>query len=320
MKKEEANKFIIDMMCRYYDYNIIEVYSKDGIQSFWGIEKVINGVKRCLVFLSKDNINNVDINENNQLTKVLILGKEKENEEIKVGESDIKKILIVDEVKNKLVYCPEELEEVGKEIYSILQYRKKVEDEKKESKKSIITIALISINVLMYIITAILSRDIIDSDIRVLIFLGAKVNELISSGEYYRLVTAAFLHGGLMHLLLNMYALNALGPFIEKVYGSAKYVIIYFAAGVVSSIFSYMFSEGVSVGASGAIFGLLGAALIFSLKMKDRVGKGMIKNIISVIGINIFIGITVPNIDNFGHLGGLIGGILVSLMLKNKIE
>lgn len=320
MKKKELNKFIIDMMCRYYDYNITEFHSKDGIQSFWGIEKVINGVKEYLVFLNKDNINNVDINENNQLTKVLILGKEEENEEIKLGESDIKKILIVDEVKNKLVYCPEELEEVGKEIYSIIQYRKKVEDEKKEEKKSIITIALISVNLLMYIITAILSGDIIYSDIRVLMFLGAKVNELISSGEYYRLVTPMFLHGGLMHLVLNMYALNALGPFVEKVYGRAKYVIIYFVAGIVSSIFSYMFSEGVSIGASGAIFGLLGAALIFSLKMKDRVGKGMVKNIISVIGINIFIGLAIPNIDNFGHLGGLIGGILVSLMFKNKIE
>lgn len=191
---------------------------------------------------------------------------------------------------------------------------------KKEDKKSIITIALISVNVIMYIITAILSGDIIDSDIRVLIFLGAKVNELISSGEYYRLITAMFLHGGLMHLLLNMYALNALGPFIEKVYGSAKYVIIYFVAGIVSSIFSYMFSEGVSIGASGAIFGLFGSVLIFSLKMKDRVGNGMLKNIVSVIGINIFIGISMPNIDNLAHLGGLIGGIFISLMFKNKIE
>ncbi len=191
---------------------------------------------------------------------------------------------------------------------------------KNEDKKSIITIALISVNVIMYIITAILSGDIIDSDIRALIFLGAKVNELISSGEYYRLITAMFLHGGVIHLLLNMYALNALGPFVEKVYGSAKYVIIYFVAGIVSSIFSYMFSEGVSIGASGAIFGLFGAVLIFSLKMKDRVGKGMLKNIISVIGINIFIGISIPNIDNLAHLGGLIGGILISLMFKNKIE
>jgi rhomboid protease GluP len=191
---------------------------------------------------------------------------------------------------------------------------------KNEDKKSIITIALISVNVIMYIITAILSGDIIDSDIRALIFLGAKVNELISSGEYYRLITAMFLHGGMMHLLLNMYALNALGPFVEKVYGSTKYVIIYFVAGIVSSIFSYMFSEGVSIGASGAIFGLFGAVFIFSLKMKDRVGKGMLKNIISVIGINIFIGISIPNIDNLAHLGGLIGGILISLMFKNKIE
>lgn len=320
MKNEELNKFIIDMMCKYYNYNITEVYSKDGIQSFWGIEKVINGAKACLVFVNKDNINNIDINENDKLTKVIILGKEKENEEIKVGESDIKKILIVDEVKNKLIYCPEELEEVGKEIHSILQYRKKIENEKKEEKKSIITITLISVNILMYIITAILSGDIIDSDIRALIFLGAKVNELISAGEYYRLITAMFLHGGLMHLLLNMYALNTLGPFVEKIYGSAKYIIIYFAAGIVSSLFSYRFSEGVSIGASGAIFGLLGAALIFSLKMRDRIGKGMIKNIISVIGINIFIGISVPNIDNLAHLGGLIGGALVSLIFRNKIE
>ncbi|MCY6370956.1 rhomboid family intramembrane serine protease [Clostridium ganghwense] len=319
MKKEEFSKFLIDMMSRHYEYNITELSSKDGRNTFWGIQKEKNGINRCLVFLNKDNISNVDTNESQQeLIKVLVLNKENEKEEIKVQDKDINKIIIVDEEKNKLVYCPQELEEFGAQMYSILQYNEKVESEKRKDKKSIITISLISINVLMYIITAIFSRNILDSDIRVLIYFGAKVNELISRGEYYRLVTAMFLHGGLVHLVLNMYSLYALGPLVEKVYGKIKYIIIYFAAGIVSSIFSYLFSEGVSIGASGAIFGLLGAALVFAFKMRDRIGKGMVTNILSVIGINIFIGLTLPNIDNFGHLGGVIGGILVSLIVESK--
>lgn len=200
--------------------------------------------------------------------------------------------------------------ELNKKIKSIVNRIKYTRD------TSRVTFILITINVIMYIITAILSQNILDSDIRVLLFLGANENTLVSSGQYYRLLTCMFLHGGLIHLLLNMYALEVIGPTIERVYGKVKYIIIYFIGGLISSLSSYIFSSGISIGASGAIFALLGAMLILTVKMRDIVGSSAIKSIVSVIGINIFIGIAIPNIDNFAHLGGLLGGIILAIILN----
>ncbi|MCY6959340.1 rhomboid family intramembrane serine protease [Clostridium brassicae] len=313
MKREDFQKFLIKKLSDNYMYHITEIYSKDNTESFWGLEKRINERNICLVFLNKDNINNVEEQKYDGFIKILILEDVDVRTPLTVRNEEINNVIILDKEKNSIVYCPQELSEIGGQIYSILNYRLEIEKRKKD--KSFITNLLIGINIVLYIITAVLSKNIFDSDIRVLVFLGAKVNELISQGEYYRLFTAMFLHGGLMHLVLNMYALYALGPLVEKVYGKIKYLIIYFIAGMISSVFSYLFSSGVSIGASGAIFGLLGASLIFGVKMRDKVGKGMVRNIIYVIGINVFIGVAMPNIDNFGHMGGLIGGIIISFIL-----
>jgi len=188
-----------------------------------------------------------------------------------------------------------------------------------------ITIGIIAINVVMYIITAYFSYvyakgSIFNSDTNVLIFLGAKVNDLIQKGQYYRLISCMFLHGGIVHLGVNMYSLYAIGPMVESVYGKAKYIAIYFLSGICASIFSYIFSTNVSIGASGAIFGLLGAVLVFAVKSKGKTGNGFIKSIISVIFINIFIGVTLPNIDNFAHMGGLLGGMIISFLVSFKAE
>ncbi len=172
----------------------------------------------------------------------------------------------------------------------------------------------------MYLITAFLSGSIFTSDIRVLIFLGAKVNSFINNGEYYRLITAMFLHGGLIHLALNMYALNSIGPLVEIYFGKVKYLIIYFISGILSSYFSYLFSSSVSIGASGAIFGTLGATLIIAYKNRKKGGKEFLNNIISVIVINLILGFSIPNVDNFGHIGGLIGGVIVTLLLMNRTK
>ncbi len=199
-------------------------------------------------------------------------------------------------------------------IQSIMD-KPKEKAEVKENSKHSITYILIGINIIFYILSAYLSGSIFNIDPRVLIVLGAKYNPLIQQGQYYRLITAMFLHGGLLHIFLNMYALKATGEIVESIYGKTKFIIIYFLSGIVSSLASYIFSDGVSVGASGAIFGLLGACLIFASKMKEKIGKSFLTNILSVIAINIFIGITMPNIDNFGHIGGLLGGILISAIL-----
>ena len=180
-----------------------------------------------------------------------------------------------------------------------------------------ITAILIAINVIMFVISAFLSGSIIDIKTGVLVELGAKVNILIADGQYFRLLTAVFLHGGLMHILFNMYALYALGNFVEETFGKIGYLIIYFISGILSTFASYLFSSAISIGASGAIFGLLGACLIFAMLKKNKVGKQFLFDILSVVALNIVIGITTPDIDNFAHIGGLISGAILALIIMN---
>lgn len=178
-------------------------------------------------------------------------------------------------------------------------------------KKPWATYIIMGINILVFMITAFLSKNIMTSNISVLIYLGAKVNVLISSGEYYRLITCMFLHAGLLHISLNMYSLYIIGPLVERVYGRVKYISIYFIAGIVASLFSYIFSNDISIGASGAIFGLLGATLIFAITIKKTVGKDFYINILQVMAVNLIIGFSIPNIDNYAHIGGILGGIVM---------
>jgi rhomboid protease GluP len=222
-------------------------------------------------------------------------------------------VILVDEVSNKIIQYDEGAYNIALLINKITNINSNNSIVKQHNK--IITNILITINVAVFLLTAFLSKNIVDIDGNVLLLLGAKQNQLINSGQYYRLLTAMFLHGGLLHIVFNMYALKSLGPFIESIYGRLQFIIIYFLGGICSSLLSYFFSDGMSVGASGAIFALLGAALIFGIKNKSEIGKNFLSSIIQVIVVNLIMGFTISNIDNYGHIGGLIGGIIISLLL-----
>ena len=197
---------------------------------------------------------------------------------------------------------------------------KTLKEKIKEKNLFTVTNAIIIINIIIFIISAILSRDLLNINIYVLVALGAKFNYFINQGEYYRLFTCMFLHGGLMHIVFNMYALKSIGHLTENIYGKLKFSIIYIISGIIGSYFSYKLSDGIAVGASGAIFGLLGAALVFAYNEKHRIGKEFLVEILKVIGINIFIGLTLPNIDNYAHLGGLLAGIISSFVIYPMIK
>ena len=189
----------------------------------------------------------------------------------------------------------------------------------KRDKYMMLTNILIAVNLLAFLISAWISKNIFDIDIYTLIIMGAKVNSLIDKGQVWRLITCAFLHGGLIHIFFNMYALKILGPEIEYVYGKVKYLVIYLLSAIVASIFSYIFGpQSVSVGASGAIFGLFGAMLIFGIKHRKQMGKAYMMNILQVIFVNVIIGISSSNIDNAAHFGGLIVGALIALLLGER--
>lgn len=148
-----------------------------------------------------------------------------------------------------------------------------------------------------------------------LVAFGAKENSLIADGEWWRLLTPIVLHIGIVHLAFNTLALWSVGTAVERMYGSVRFLLIYLAAGITGSIASFVFSPYPSAGASGAIFGCLGALLYVALSNRKMFLRTIGTNIIVVIMINLVFGFAVSNIDNFGHIGGLIGGFFAAAAL-----
>ncbi len=143
--------------------------------------------------------------------------------------------------------------------------------------------------------------------------LGMKVNQLIIDGQYWRLVTAMFLHGSILHLGFNLYALNILGRRIERFFGLLRFLGLFLIAGVIGNLLSFLLTSAPSLGSSTAIFGLLGAEAIFIYQHRDLLGKQYrtaLGQIVQVAVVNLVIGFLVPGIDNWGHIGGLIGGAI----------
>lgn len=169
---------------------------------------------------------------------------------------------------------------------------------------------------------------------------GSLHNALVSAnGEYYRFFTALFLHANEVHLFLNLFSLIMVGPFVEHVFGKVNFIILYFFSGIASTLSSFFISLNVieydnhikqAVGASGCIFGLVGALTTFFLFNKAKIDSGvrnrLLKNLIFVIGLNIFIGISFNyfisvglQVDNAAHIGGLLGGMVAAYLMKPEI-
>lgn len=149
---------------------------------------------------------------------------------------------------------------------------------------------------------------------------GANNARLIAEEQqYWRLFTANFIHIGIAHLLFNMFALFQLGRQVEALYGSRRFVILYLLSGISGAVFSYMLTQGRSAGASTALFGLFGALVVYFYrhrKMFGQLGQQQLINLGIILLINIIIGLTPgSNIDNWGHLGGFVGGLILAWFL-----
>ena len=162
------------------------------------------------------------------------------------------------------------------------------------------------------------------NDIGTLVAFGAKTNELLRQGEWFRLITPIFLHGGLLHLASNSWALWTVGPLVEKLYGPARFSLLYLFAGIGGVLGSYLGSGSrppfvPSVGASGAIFGLFGTLLVFGYKYRRELPahfqRSIRSGILPVIVLNLFLGFSIPFIDNAAHIGGLATGALLAAIL-----
>lgn len=175
-------------------------------------------------------------------------------------------------------------------------------------KKPIITYLLVFINVLLFVVPALFGQT--DNIFRELAVFGPYIRQ----GEYYRLITGTFIHANIAHLIFNMYALWIIGIQLESFLGKWKYLLIYLFSGLTASLMSITFhNTTVSVGASGAIFGLLGAMLYFGYHYRVYLGTVIKSQIIPLIVLNLALGFLVPGIDNAAHIGGLIGGVLMMM-------
>ena len=180
----------------------------------------------------------------------------------------------------------------------------------------VVTWGLLATNGLIWLAVAAVGGT---EDPEVLLDFGAMFGPLIANGEYWRLFTAMFLHFGLPHLALNGFGLYIFGPLVEKTFGHVRFLTIYILAGLSGSVASFLFNSiSVGVGASGAIFGVLGALAAFFVvqrRVLGRLGQRNLTGLLVLAGINLVFGWVTPGIDNAAHIGGLAAGFALGLAL-----
>ena len=229
------------------------------------------------------------------------------------------------DISNKITYNEEGVELFVK-ITNDINNKNRVDaehaDEVFSKKLPIITYILIGINVIMFILQFFfnMNNDLINK----YALYGPYVREF---DEYYRLITCAFLHGDILHIAFNMYALYILGSQLESYLGKSKFLIIYFFSLVLGSLMSITFSgtNSYSIGASGAIFGLMGSLIAFGYYYRVYLGEALKNQIIPLVAFNLILGFMISGIDVFAHVGGLIAGFLITMALGvkykgNKVE
>ena len=187
--------------------------------------------------------------------------------------------------------------------------------------RPIVTYVLLAILGVVFVVETLLGGS---TDSEVLVRMGAKVTPLIAAGEYWRLFTSMFLHIGLMHLAFNGYALFVLGTELERLYGPGRFLAVYVLSGLFGSLFSYAFSASLSAGASGAIFGLVGALAAFfysQRKILGDYGRRRLINIAFIVVLNLFWGLRPGSgIDNWAHMGGLLSGLVLGWLLAPRYK
>lgn len=191
--------------------------------------------------------------------------------------------------------------------------RNKIAEKIFSYKQPIVTYIIMAVCIILFILMELSGGS---TNSQILLKYGANLDILVKNGEYYRLFTCIFLHIGIMHLICNMYSLYVIGREVESLFGKVKYIIIFILSGIFGSIMSIAFTHNtISAGASGAIFGLLGALLYFGINYRTYLGEAIKRTIIPIIVVNLIIGFFAEGIDLAAHIGGLVGGVLVAMMV-----
>ena len=341
MKKDKISKFqkdVFNELINKYSFLVDEIILEG--QTVWFAMKKLDEKNVYITVISEEDTASTI----NEFLEKYFLEKEliptinniillKTNEENK--KSIIKNPIRINISKREII----DYNEISKPIVIILQgilsrpviKKKSLKEKFLEVNKEtpIVTKCLLGINIWVFLVSIFVGtmisggfiQNLIEVDSRVLYIIGAKVNYLIlQEGELWRVIAHMFLHSGIIHLAFNMYALYFLGRNVENLLGKTKFIVIYLISGVVGCIFSIKFSQGLSVGASGAIFGLLGVMFIFAYlnRNKNSISKNYLRDIVFLIFMNLVIGLSSTGIDNAGHIGGLVAGVSIGYFILKK--
>ena len=214
------------------------------------------------------------------------------------------------EIKNDVIDANDDMDffiNVTNDINDQTEKKNKLYEKTFKQKTIVVTYALIAINLLVFILS-------LFNIINVSSFWME--GSAFKNGEYYRAFTAMFFHWDIIHLACNMYSLYIIGTQIENVMGKLKFLIIYILSGIIGCLLSGVINtSSVSAGASGAIFGLMGAMIYFGYHYRLYLGQALRSQIIPIVVLNLFISFAIPNIDAFGHIGGLVGGLFATMIV-----
>ena len=315
--------------------NSNNIFNKEQLKfDYFKIESIVKQIKKKTLSFNVNTLNILlDVNEDLEITQDY-----KNIVDVPLLDNDLnitsKEILeAFPNINDKLLKDTQGVElimNVTKGINEKNEKDNKLYEKTFKPKKIIITQLLILICFIIFGLEVIIGgpETIISIDPYVLLRLGGNLaSKTIGANQIWRLISCAFLHVSLIHLLLNMYSLNILGTQVETFLGKIKFTIIYLVSAITGSLLSCVLSSAnvVSAGASGAIFGLMGSLLYFGLQYRTYLGASVRTQILPIIIINLGIGF-MPGfgIDNFAHIGGLVGGYLSTMILgvdgKSKLS
>ena len=189
---------------------------------------------------------------------------------------------------------------------------------RRRRQKCIMNLIIIAVNVILFLAAEATGGS---ENTEHMVRLGASYTPLVEGGEYWRLFTSMFLHFGLAHLLNNMVLLFFLGDYMERFLGKVRYLILYLGGGILGNIFSYWseLQQGrqvVSAGASGAIFAVLGGLVVLLLIHRGRLEDLSLPRVLLMAALSLYVGFRSAGVDSFAHLGGFLGGALLTAAMK----
>lgn len=287
------------------------IHNKEQLKfDLFKIKNVVKQIKRKTISFSLPALNilldvNEDVKVENEKNIDTLIINDYSNFHDEMGILSMYPQILNDEVKGEsLEFFINVTNDINKKTEANNSFYEKVFSKK----YPIVTYTLIAINIFMYVLAMI---GELTGKFDLYTMLAVQKN-YVQNFEFHRLITGAFMHADLMHLICNMYSLSIIGPELESFIGKKKFALIYFISLLTGNLLAIISSTAWCVGASGAIFGLLGGLLYFGYYYRVYLGGALRQQIIPVILINLFISLLIPSISLSAHIGGLVGGLFAA--------